>query len=812
MAESVERRRVLAYGATTGVVALVGLAGSLAGGLESRSAVQVTESLAGSVPAGGAQGAVPLSQGVASPPYEAFDLTPARQALHRLLPAHADQIELAAVDFALADTADPAGPVDPADAADRADPVDRTDRYRITAPSGSTRTSAVSVSVSISGTSTSALLAGVGWYLKHVAGVTISLPGDSLAQLPARLPAPAAPIVGAAAVRHRFALNDTENGYAGAYRTWADWERLLDVLALHGFNEVLIAAGHDEVYRRVFAEFGYSPEELDAWIPAPAYQPWWLLANLSSVGGPVSGDVRQAGVDLVRRIVARLRELGLVPVLPGYAGQVPDGFAGRNPGASVIAQGDWNGYQRPDWLDPRDPCYARVADSFYKHQDEVYGRSTAYKMDLLHEGGQTGGVPLGDAAVAVMAALQTARPGATWVILGWQDNPRRDVLDALRACGPAVCAAGQVLVVDGCSDEAIEPDREADWGGTAYAFGAIPNFGGRSLLGGNASTWTARFPKALVGTAGAAGATRATGTAGSPGKGSSLSGIAWMPEASGHDPAAFELFAELAWRPDPVDLGDWFDRYAARRYGRRDDAAANAWRTFSQTAYSLEPGKFPEGHDSLFCAWPDFSATSAAPGGPVMRYDAAAFQDAVRMLLRADPALRAADAYRYDVVDFTRQALANHARVLLPDIKNAYIAKDLDSYRHLTGRWLDAMNLLDGLLATDERFLLGTWLRSGGWDARSLITTWGGRKPALSLHNYGARELSGLVADVYLPRWRKHFADHEDVVTGAVCDLPAADWYAFDDAWAHTANSYPDTPTGDPFAAANDIAVFLAAS
>ena len=59
--------------------------------------------------------------------------------------------------------------------------------------------------------------------------------------------------------KHRFALNDTENGYAGAYRTWPDWERTLDILALHGFTEILVAAGQDEVYRRTFAEFGYLP-------------------------------------------------------------------------------------------------------------------------------------------------------------------------------------------------------------------------------------------------------------------------------------------------------------------------------------------------------------------------------------------------------------------------------------------------------------------------------------------------------------------------------------------------------------------------
>lgn len=705
--------------------------------------------------------------------------------LERLLgPARAAQIELVAVHA-----------------------TDDVDRYRIRASQPTGAGAGVSAStgagaedrpsspfvVTVEGTSTSALLVGVCWYLKYVAGVTVSLPGDSLAALPAVLPMPQVPLTGAAAGKHRFALNDTENGYAGAYRTWADWERLLDVLALHGYTEVLVAAGQDEVYRRVFAEFGYRPDEMDAWIPAASYQPWWLLGNVHDIDAPEDPAARQAGVVVVQQVVRRLRELGLTPVLPGYLGMVPGGFAHRDHGAHVIAQGAWNHYQRPDWLDPRDKHFARIAESFYRHQADLYGPSAAYKMDLLHEGGTSGGVPMGDAAVAVMTALQTARPGATWVMLGWQDNPRREVLDALKACGSAVCAQGKVLIVDGCSDKLAVIDREADWGGAAYAFGTITNFGGRSLLGANAAAWTDRYPKALAA------------------KGSALSGIAWMPEASGHDPAAFELFAELAWRPDPFDLTDWLTLYAARRYGKPDAAAMRAWRYFAQTAYSLPPGTYSEAQDSLFCAWPDLSAASAVSGGPDMRYDAAAFQQAVLALLQADPSLRATDAYRYDVIDFTRQALANHARVLLPKIKAAYVARDVAGWHTLTGRWLAAMKLLDRLLGTDERFLLGTWLRSGGYDARSLITTWGGRGQSALLHNYGGRELSGLVADVYIPRWRKHFAALEPVVTGAATTWEQTDWFALDDAWARRAGSYPTSATGDPFAVANAVVDLLAA-
>ena len=44
-------------------------------------------------------------------------------------------------------------------------------------------------------------------------------------------------------VVHRFALNDTNDGYTGAYPDWRYWERELDVLALHGYNEILVHAG-----------------------------------------------------------------------------------------------------------------------------------------------------------------------------------------------------------------------------------------------------------------------------------------------------------------------------------------------------------------------------------------------------------------------------------------------------------------------------------------------------------------------------------------------------------------------------------------
>lgn len=68
---------------------------------------------------------------------------------------------------------------------------------------------------------------------------------------------------------HRFALNDTHDGYTAPYADWPRWERLIDVLALHGCNEVLVTAGQEAVYHRLLQDFGYTDDEARAWLPAP---------------------------------------------------------------------------------------------------------------------------------------------------------------------------------------------------------------------------------------------------------------------------------------------------------------------------------------------------------------------------------------------------------------------------------------------------------------------------------------------------------------------------------------------------------------
>jgi hypothetical protein len=689
-----------------------------------------------------------LASTIESTPIHSFDtrlntseqLAAAHALLDRVLPKHARQLHL--------EYAAPSS----------------NEFFRVTGSTGNLR---------IEGSKTSALLMGVHWYLKYVAGVCLSWNGDSLNHLPEKLPATSSSIQIRANAQQRFALNDTNDGYTGPFWSWKEWERQIDVLALHGINEVLLYTGAEAVYQRTLRAFGYSDDEILAWLPTPAHQPWWLLQNLSGWVGPsVSQHLIDSRLLLAGKIAARLRELGMQPVLPGYFGIVPAGFAARNAAAHVIPQGDWLGMKRPDWLDPTCEFFTKVAAEYYRVQTEVLGPSRMFKMDPLHEGGQAGGIDLGHAATRIESALQSAHPGATWAILGWQENPRRELLDGIRD-------KTHVLILDGQSDRFDYKDREQQWDGTPYAFGAIWNFGGHSSIGANAGVWNERYFKQLRN------------------QGSKLNGIALMPEASCNNPAAFEFFTELPWRSEPADMGEWFARWSAFRYGGHDAQAARAWKIVGATAYDMKSGKWSEAHDNLFSARPSLDTKSACSWSPKEpRYDLDAFASALVPLLSIDAPLRGSSAYRYDLVDIARQTIANRSRVLLPRVEAAFKTGDLSLFQQLTQEWLTHITLLNQLVAVEPSLLLGRWIGSSHsaaadaaekaqleFDACSLLVEWGPESSRDSgVHDYANREWNGLL-EHYRDRWAAYFSMLHDALEKHA-PIREIDWFAMDKDWA----------------------------
>jgi len=554
------------------------------------------------------------------------------------------------------------------------------------------------------------------------------------------------------------------------------------------------------VLYETFRDVGYSDGQIRAWITQPAHQNWQLMGNLCCFAGPISAPLMQRRVVSARQIIQRLRELGITPVLPGFYGIVPADFQRKFPRAHVIAQGEWAGFVRPGWLDPRDPMFASLAATFYRHQQQLFGDSGVYDMEVFQEGGDSGDVPVPEAARDVQNALAAAHPDASWMMLAWQGNPRQDLLSGVDR--------RHLLIVDIDHDRVPRDDRLKDFHEAPFLFGGIWEFGGRTTLGANVQNITQRLQRLAS----------ANGN---------MAGTAVFTEGMDTNPFAFELFTEMAWRSAPFDIADWTAAYVQRRYGAADPHALAAWRVLLNTAYAIRIDEVDfnserdAAQESLFNAQPSLTANRASHWSPeAMRYDAEEFKRVLPELLRVAPQVRRSDTYEYDLVDIARQTLANESRLLLPQIKAAFDAKERPRFHTLTRRWLHLMDLQDELLASNRCFLLGTWLKFVppwastpeeaarlNYDARSILTTWGDRKASegADLHDYGNKDWAGLTRDYYRVRWQTYFAALDAELSSGVSSKPV-DWFEFGDAWNRDSRPYPSRPHGDTYAIATSIA------
>lgn len=696
----------------------------------------------------------------------AFDTRPERAVLARLLPGHVQEFELRTLACASGG-----------------------ERFRISSANGRIR---------VAGSTPSALLFGVNWYLKYVAHVQISPNGDRVGAAP--LPLPRTVIEQSTPHAYRLALNENVDGYTAPYWDWPRWQREIDVLALSGINAVLMERGTDSVLYRTFRDVGYSDSEIRGWLAAPAHQNWELMGNLCCFAGPMSRALLQKRLVSAQKIVARLRELGITPVLPGFYGIVPSDFQRRFPNAHVVPQGQWAGFTRPGWLDPRDPMFGKLAAAFYRHQRELLGDAAIYDMEIFQEGGATGDVPVAQGARAVQAALRAAHPGADWMMLAWQGNPKQALLAGVDRRG--------LLIVDIDHNRVPRDDRQKDFRNAPFLFGGLWEFGGRTTLGANIGGLTDRLQRVAR-------------------MNDNMAGTAVFTEGMDTNPFVFDLFTEMAWRANPVNIAAWTASYVRRRYGAADPHALAAWNVLTHTAYDIHIDRVvfnserDAAQESLFDAQPGLTVDRASNWSPeAMRYSGAEFEHALPQMLEVAAALRTTATYRYDLVDIARQTLANQSRVLLPRIAAAYGNKDRARFEALTQCWLGLMDLQDRLLASNRSFLLGSWLaRVLPWasspdertrlefDARSLLTVWGDRQASegAGLHDYGNKDWAGLTRDYYRMRWQKYFAAlDESLRTGAA--PKAVDWFALGDQWSHGTQHYAAQPGGDTHALAAQVA------
>ena len=188
----------------------------------------------------------------------------------------------------------------------------------------------------------------------------------------------------------RVAYNYCTLSYTFAYYSDEEWDAEIDRLAKAGYNAALVLDGTFKVWQSTLRELGCDEKTIAEFIPDECARAWWLMDNLYGEGGPLDQATIDADGARGRRICAKWREKGIEPSLQGFFGMWVDDKSGsvKVDGLKIIPQGRWQCYTRPPVIDPTCPAFAKLAATWYRNLEAVYGFKPKYLAgDLFHEGG-----------------------------------------------------------------------------------------------------------------------------------------------------------------------------------------------------------------------------------------------------------------------------------------------------------------------------------------------------------------------------------------------------------------------------------------
>lgn len=635
------------------------------------------------------------------------------------------------------------------------------------------------------------IASGINWYLKYYAGIQLSWNGMT-AKLPAVLPKVKNKERHETDLKLRYDFNYCTFSYSMAFWNWKRWQREIDWMALHGVNMPLAIVGEECVWRNMLFKLGYTKKEVNDFIAGPAFLAWWEMNNLEGWGGPNPDSWYAQQEKLQKQILKRMKEYGMTPVLPGYSGMMPHD-AKQKLGLDVTDGGMWNGYIRPSNLSPTDNRFMEIAKLYYKELTALYGKAEYYSMDPFHESNDDSKIDYDAAGQELMKAMKSENPKAVWVVQGWTENPRPQMIKNMKN--------GDLLILDLFSE--CRPmwgipsiwKRDKGYEQHNWLFCMLENFGANVGLHGRMDQLLNNFylmqnnPLAAH-----------------------VKGIGFTMEGSENNPIMFEMMSELLWRSKKFTKEAWVRNYVKARYGMDDPIIQQAWQILARSIYNCPFGNNQQGtHESIFCGRPSLNNFQVSSWSKMKNYyDPDDTREAARLMVSIAYKYKGNNNFEYDLVDIVRQALSDQGRVQYLKTIADFNAYDKNAFEKDSKHFLDLLLMQDKLLGTRSEFRVGSWIEAARnlgttdaekdlyeWNARTQITTWGNRVCADDggLRDYAHKEWNGILKDFYYKRWAAYFDSLDNQLNGK--PEVKIDFYAMEEPWTKQTNQYSSKPEGD---------------
>ncbi|CAL1371673.1 unnamed protein product [Linum trigynum] len=700
----------------------------------------------------------------------------------------------------------------------------------------------------IKGTTAVDIVSGLHWYIKYSCGAHVSWDktgGIQIASIPKPGSLPRVKDDGVMIQRPvpwNYYQNVVTSSYSYVWWNWERWENEIDWMALQGVNLPLAFTGQEAIWQKVFMNFNITAHDLDGFFGGPAFLAWARMGNLHGWGGPLSQSWLDEQLVLQKQILTRMQELGMTPVLPSFSGNVPAALSKIFPSAKITRLGDWNTVNKnPRWcctylLDPSDPLFIEIGRAFIHQQFKEYGDVTdIYSCDTFNENSPPTDDPeyINSLGAAVYQAMSAGDKYAVWLMQGWlfySDSAfwKQPQMKALLHSVPF----GKMIVLDLFAEAKPIWESSSQFYDTPYVWCMLHNFGGNIEMYGILDSIVSGPVDARVS------------------KNSTMVGVGLCMEGIEQNPVVYELMSEMAFRKEKVKVLEWLKTYARRRYGKAVPEIEAAWNILYHTVYNCTDG-IADHNTDFIVKFPDWDP-SVNPRHIISKQDELhtlfgggryLFQQqrssdfpeahlwysnhdtvkALQLFLEGGDIVNGSLTYRYDLVDLTRQVLSKISNEEYTNAILAFRKKDISALKHHSRRFLGLIKDIDVLLASDDNFLLGTWLETSKalasnpidsklneWNARTQVTMWYDTTAALQskLHDYANKFWSGLLEDYYLPRASTFFGhlinSLEKNEQFKMVDW-RVEWIALSNKWQAGSKFYPVKARGDALSIARGL-------
>ncbi|XP_052092203.1 alpha-N-acetylglucosaminidase-like isoform X5 [Mytilus californianus] len=657
--------------------------------------------------------------------------------------------------------------------------------------------------VTIGGSTGVAVAMGLYYYLTNFCNCQITWAGQQL-DIPKELPKlPKSGVTVSANDRFRYYQNVCTVSYSFVWYKWEDWEKQLDWMALHGLNLPLAFTGQEAIFQRVYMKMGMTMKDMQTHFGGPAFQAWSRMGNMRGWGGPVTQTWLNDQLILQHKILDRMRALGMIPVLPGFAGHVPEALSRIHPKANISQLGDWAGFSKKFCctylLDFGDPLFKEIGVSFIKEMEYEFGVDHIYNVDSFNEMKPKSGSAeyLQEVGSIIFDVLQTGDPDAIWLMQGWLFQDKQFWQQAQIKAMLTSVPEGKMIVLDLFSEVSPIYTYTESYYGQPYIWCMLHDFGGTmELYGALDSINTGPFEGRNM-------------------TNSTMVGLGLTPEGIYQNEVIYEFFMENVWRKQPRDITKWISDFTRKRYGKYNKFVDLAWQYLKKSVFNNTDGLRDHDKNSI----PTSRPRHRHQLHPHVWFDPEDLYAAWDLLILSADQYKNNTLYQYDLVDVTRNSL----QIISIEYYNKMIASVMinktEDFLINSRLLLELLNDMETLLASDSHFLLGKWIAAAkSWatdisesfnlefNARNQITLWGPRGEIL---DYACKQWSGLLKGYYIPRWQlfvemlhisviDHTKFNETLFAQIVyekVELP----------FSNQLDDYPTEPIGDAYAIATSI-------